>query len=558
MFCPQCGTKVAEDAAFCPSCGYALKKETTQSVPKQGNLQKEETKEETKEPVQRQAPAEAPETPILPNEVTGPEKVQGKEQLKRMLKGLPVTGWVYIAIIVILVLGILGTGVTVSGLLGCALIAVVLYYVLLRQFWTAAGFGDTFTLQLPKEKTDAEWSQQILDDFEYPVKMKKSREKDDSVLLNFPDGAAIVFGTDYSVKVTVQNGVLKTQAVTDRGRCDATTYLTACYAANEVAQALNYFANGAALPADFMLKQKELHKDTSGKIKKYVGTAALIIAGIALVIAFFSGLDASKGVKDSYLKQLSTTTTVGDALDSFYSNGKWSNYKEKGTQYVVYKGKQKQYGLDISLTFKLEGDEFSIEDSTINGEDEGIWGAALLLGAGYGDDTCKMVLTGTYSDEQTAEQEIYKIMMEVAASEDAESQPDDDALSQYLDDFSPDYNGDYSPDDMPADDRGDSTSPEAMTNDGGFADGALDYNYIYKDDVIVPDVGDAGTYGIDITTDCVLKAGPGVGYDDVRTVYAGETAVAIFTDGDWLLISDENYTSYGWIPVAYQKPNRPD
>ena len=102
MFCPQCGTKVAEDAAFCPSCGYALKKETTQSVPKQGNLQKEETKEETKEPVQRQAPAEAPETPILPNEVTGPEKVQGKEQLKRMLKGLPVTGWVYIAIIVIL------------------------------------------------------------------------------------------------------------------------------------------------------------------------------------------------------------------------------------------------------------------------------------------------------------------------------------------------------------------------------------------------------------------------------------------------------------------------
>ena len=556
MFCPHCGTKVTDDAAFCPSCGKPLKKENVQPEPQQKNLQKEEPKEE---PIQNVTSPETTASVALPYEVKGPEKVQGKEQLKRMLKKLPMIGWIYIAIIALLLLGVLSTGITVSSLLGVALIAVVLYYIFLRQFWIAAGFGDAFSLQLPEGKADKDWSQQILDNFEYPVRMKKSEEKDGGVCLNFPDGAGVIFGKDYSVKVTVQNGELKTQAVTDGVMCDATTYLTACYAANEVAQALNYFANDAALPADFMLKQKELHKDTSGKIKKYAGTAALLIAGLALIIAFFSGRDASKGVKDSYIEQMSTTTTVGDALDSFYSKGKWSNYKEKGTQFVVYKGKQDQYGLDISLTFRLEDDAFAIEDSTINGEDEGLWGAALLLGAGYDDTTCKMVLAGTYSDEQTAEQEIYKILMEAATEEDVENQSNDDVLSQYLNNYSPDYSGDYSPDEMPADkyNSGDSTSSEAMTSDGGFVDGALDYNYNYEDGVIIPDVGDAGTYGVDITVDCVMKAGPGVNYDDVGTIYAGDTAVAIFTDGDWQLISDDSYTSFGWIPVAYQQPNRP-
>ena len=558
MFCPNCGTKVEDDAAFCPSCGNKLKPLSTEKAepkqmqPQQETKRKEETGETNK----------APE-----HTVTSAAKPVGADRIKRALKTLSAQNIVLLIVTAFIMVFLLVSSITFLPLV--ILAAVLVYFLLLRQHFAMVDFGSEFSVQLPQGKTDAEWTQYILDEFEYPVKMKKEAGENGSVILKF-DNDENIFGEKFSVEVTVQEGILKTKAVMNSTDVGTTSQLRAAYTANEVAQALNYFVNDIRLPADFLMKQKQLHKDDAGKVKNVISKLWIIIVAIAFIWLLMQMHDSSKGVRDGHFNNLSKTTTIGQALDSFYSKGKWSNYKEKGAQYVVYKGKQEQYGLDISLTFKLDGDEISIEGSTINGDDEGLWGAALLLGAGYGDDTCKMVLTGAYSDEKTAEQEIFKILMDAATEEDIENQTNDDVLSQYLANYSPDYSDDYSPDETTTDeyDYGDTTSditddtqdvgdygyisPEAMTNGGGFADGTLDYDYRYVDGKIVPsDAADA--WQVRITTDCVLKAGPGVDYEDAGTVYAGENWIGHYGDGEWVLISNDDFSLFGWMPEVYQE-----
>ena len=91
-----------------------------------------------------------------------------------------------------------------------------------------------------------------------------------------------------------------------------------------------------------------------------------------------------------------------------------------------------------------------------------------------------------------------------------------------------------------------------MTNGGGFADGTLDYDYRYVDGKIVPsDAADA--WQVRITTDCVLKAGPGVDYEDAGTVYAGENWIGHYGDGEWVLISNDDFSLFGWMPEVYQE-----
>lgn len=559
MFCPNCGTKVADSAAFCPSCGKQLNRMST----KRAELEQIQAEPETEQKEKTAETSRMPEHTVM-----GAAKPVGADRIKRALKTLSPQNIVLLIVMAFIMVFLLVSSITFLPLV--VLAAVVVYFLLLRQHLKMVDFGNEFSVRLPQGKTDEEWTQYILDQFEYPVKMKKEAGENGTVVLKF-DNDENSFGEKFSVEITVQEGILKTKAVMNSNDAGTTSQLRAAYTANEVAQALNYFTNGIRLPADFLMKQKQLHKDDAGKVKNLISKLWIIIVAVAFIWLLMQMHDSSKGVRAGHFNDLSKTTTIGQALDSFYSKGKWSNYKEKGIQYVVYKGKQEQYGLDISLTFKkTENNEITLEDSTINGENTGLWGAALLLGAGYGDDTCKMVLTGTYSDEKTAEQEILKILMEAAVEEDIESQSNDDVLNQYLDNYSPDYTGEYSPDETATDEYyyGDSTSdttndtqgagdygyisPEAMTNGGGFAGGALDYDYRYVDGKIVPsDAADA--WQVCITTDCVLKAGPGVDYEDVGTVYAGENWIGHYGDGEWVLISNDDFSYFGWMPEVYQE-----
>ena len=55
--------------------------------------------------------------------------------------------------------------------------------------------------------------------------------------------------------------------------------------------------------------------------------------------------------------------------------------------------------------------------------------------------------------------------------------------------------------------------------------------YYDENGIIVPYSADG--WAVIITEDYTLKSGPGINYDDVVRVYAGEQLYSHFEDGDW-------------------------
>ena len=535
MFCPKCGMQVEDGAAFCPTCGVKLADTAGQETP------------------------ETPSEPTPPErepmyEVTGPARLEGMPRVKDMIKNVSFKSWMLLA--VVLVVAVLFASAGIRMLLLVLLVYAVVCYLTLHQYWTAAGFGHEFSVQLPEGKTDEEWVQAILETFEYPEKIKKTACADGGIEVKFTEGA-VAFGEAYSVKVSVQDGVLKVSAGEQE---TPTNFLAASYAANELAQALNYFANDIVLPADFMLEQKHAHKDSLGKLKGtgnklYAVVVAVVMVGCA--VWFYSATnDASMGIKDVYIEEASTEITMGEALDSFYTNGKWSNYKEKGVQYVVYKARQEKYDIDIKIIFTTDGDTYTLVDSEINGEQEGAYGASALIAAAYGDGTSKILLASSYADNWTAWDEAFSVAQEESERQEAaesgavqESTPEPEYTEQpYTEAPADDYAGDYGTGGYSIDDLkwGYDTIP----------DGTLDYEYeVHTDnlgnEVVVPFSADS--WNVDITVQCMMMAGPGADYNDVLPVYMGEHWYGHAGDGEWIFISNEDATLFGWVPEAYQK-----
>lgn len=533
MFCPKCGTKVDDGTAFCPTCGAKLADTAEQETPP------ELTPSERK--------------PMY--EVTSPAHLEGTPRVKDMIKNISFKSWLFLA--VALVVAVLSASAGIRMLLLVLAVYAVACYLTLHQYWVAAGFGHEFSVQLPEGKTDEEWIQAILETFEYPEKIKKTACADGGIEVKFTEGA-VAFGEAYSVKVSVQDGVLKVSA----GKQEtATNCLAASYAANELVQALNYFANDIVLPADFMLEQKQAHKDSLGKLKGtgnklYAVVVAVVMVGCAVWL-YSATNDASMGIKDIYIEDASTEMTMGEALDSFYTNGKWSNYKEKGVQYVVYKARQEKYDIDIKIIFTIDGDNYTFDDSEINGEQTGVYGASVLIAAAYGDGTSKILLASSYADDWTALDEAFS-----AAQEESERQEAAESAAMQKATSEPEYTPEpeyteqpytESPADDYAGDYGTGDYGEAYDNsDGEFTNGALNYGYYYDENGIIVPYGADG-WAVVVTEDYILKSGPGVNYDDVVQVYAGEQLYGHFEDGDWAFVLDKDGAFYGWIPVAYQE-----
>lgn len=537
MFCPKCGTQVEDGAAFCPTCGAKLADTAGQETP--------ETPSEPTPPERE---------PIY--EVTGPARLEGMPRVKDMIKNVSFKSWILLA--VVLVVAVLFASAGIRMLLLVLLVYAVVCYLTLHQYWTAAGFGHEFSVQLPEGKTDEEWVQAILETFEYPEKIKKTACADGGIEVKFTEGA-VAFGEAYSVKVSVQDGVLKVSAGEQE---TPTNCLAASYAANELAQALNYFANDIVLPADFMLEQKHAHKDSLGKLKGtgnklYAVVVAVVMVGCA--VWFYSATnDASMGIKDVYIEEASTEITMGEALDSFYTNGKWSNYKEKGVQYVVYKARQEKYDIDIKIIFTTDGDTYTLVDSEINGEQEGAYGASALIAAAYGDGTSKILLASSYADNWTAWDEAFSVAQEESERQEAaENAAASENIAEPEYTIAPDYEepsyneapvGDY------AGDYGthDYVYDDAPYSDKEFANGMLNYRYYYDDNnVIVPYSADA--WAVVVLADYTLKSGPGVDYDDVVWVKEGDKLLGHYCDGDWVFVANGDFTLYGWIPEPYQE-----
>lgn len=538
MYCPNCGAKSEDGMAFCVRCGTKLNPDPAPAEA----AAPPSAQQEAPPPPPQSAPA-PPVTPQPMYRVEGQPMPSTATQFKRLLKKMPITGWVYVLIMVLL----LACGVAggIGSLLIILLIDAALYFLLMRQYWLAVGFGTEFTVRLPEGRTDAEWVKLIVDEFDYPEKIRKISLSENSVLLRFLD-TLVPLGESYGVKVTVQDGVLKTEADTPIGRCGATTFLAAAYAANELAQALNYFANGIVLPADFMMRQKAGHKDTLGKVKTIVMQCVMLVLALLVVWLFFFNHDKSLGIKDSKLNDVDSDMTVGEALDSFYTDGKWSNYKDDGTQYVVYKARQEKYDMDMEVTFSIQDDgTFSLEDSKINGEQEGAYGAVILVAAAYGDGTSKVLLASSYADDWTALDEAFSAAQEESERQEAaESAAAASEAESYVEPPADTGAGDYGTHDYTYDDT--------PYSDEEFANGLLNYGYYYDDNnVIVPYCSDA--WAIVVTTDYALKSGPGVNYDDIAWVNEGDKLLGHYGDGDWIFVANSDFTFYGWIPEPYQE-----
>ena len=135
-------------------------------------------------------------------------------------------------------------------------------------------------------------------------------------------------------------------------------------------------------------KQFEHHKgvaqDMLGKLKKMPYQEILdklkkaplllkagIVIGIILAIALYSMMYKSgRAVRDAYLDYYSSSVTVGDAFDSFFENGKWSEHKENGDTYVVYTGDcwYLDERVNVKIRFRIGDDCFYFANMEMNGQ----------------------------------------------------------------------------------------------------------------------------------------------------------------------------------------------
>lgn len=84
-----------------------------------------------------------------------------------------------------------------------------------------------------------------------------------------------------------------------------------------------------------------------------------------LLNLFIPGIE----IRESYLTEYSDTITIGDAFDRFFSDGKWSHYREDDNSYVVFKGNCMYLGekSDVRVTFQITGDSFRVYSVDIDG-----------------------------------------------------------------------------------------------------------------------------------------------------------------------------------------------
>lgn len=131
---------------------------------------------------------------------------------------------------------------------------------------------------------------------------------------------------------------------------------------------------------------KEMSQEMLGNLKKvpYHGildklkkmplawkAGAWVAAGIILIIILCAMIHKPGGdVRDAYLEAYSNLITVEEAFDSFFDNGKWSEYKEDGDKYVIFTGKcfYLDKKVDVKIRFRIKGDYFYFVNMEMNGQ----------------------------------------------------------------------------------------------------------------------------------------------------------------------------------------------
>lgn len=125
-------------------------------------------------------------------------------------------------------------------------------------------------------------------------------------------------------------------------------------------------------------------------VKTGVGFIIIVIIVFVVVVKpdFLSEfIQPGANVRNAYLSQYSEKVTIEEAFDDFFSNGKWSTYKEDGYSYVLFTGTCEYLGkkADVRVTFKITGENFTVDSLDINGRTQNDLILYSLLSAVYED-----------------------------------------------------------------------------------------------------------------------------------------------------------------------------
>ena len=116
----------------------------------------------------------------------------------------------------------------------------------------------------------------------------------------------------------------------------------------------------------------------SGHKKQYIILHIVIVAAFALGFIWViheSGAEnpiSSKNISSSYLTEFSSTETVGEAFNGFFSNPKWKSYSVGAEDFVDFSGGctyGDDYNANMVITFAIYDDYFEVEKIKVNGEE---------------------------------------------------------------------------------------------------------------------------------------------------------------------------------------------
>lgn len=156
---------------------------------------------------------------------------------------------------------------------------------------------------------------------------------------------------------------------------------------------INKFFN-PRLPIDLVGNMKRLRfAEGQRKIVAIVWAVASVSIVAAVVLDLVSPGSLQKmmipgmEVRNSYLSQYSTKTTIGEAFGNFFEDGEWTKYDSEGYTNVVFTGScmYSDEWVDVRVVFKLTGKNFIVDSLDIDGRTQSYFVLSALLSAVYED-----------------------------------------------------------------------------------------------------------------------------------------------------------------------------
>ena len=99
-------------------------------------------------------------------------------------------------------------------------------------------------------------------------------------------------------------------------------------------------------------------------------TIALAIA-LLFVIVFKNNFGNKNKISNAYLTEYSSTVTIGEAFEDFFSDPKWKSYEEGIQEYVDFQGGcvWGEKSVTVVITFLINDDSFVIDSIQVDGEE---------------------------------------------------------------------------------------------------------------------------------------------------------------------------------------------